>query len=157
MVPFPDDTTTIATGTGQGGSSHLPGDVVQPPDDAMQLRGDPASDGYRLDRLSPLLHQLLDHDLVVQDDSGAFVLRPEIQQRLAEAVAKAPRFAAEVYVGRHCERCGTIGITRLTEGRRLCAPCAAYLESPATAEPPTSADAKRRRWVKRARRYRDAG
>lgn len=117
---------------------------------------DPEGGGARLDRLSPLLHDLLAWDLVYRNESGEFVLRPDVQRRLVQTAAKAPRFAAEVYVGRHCDRCGVIGITRLIGGVRLCAPCAAYLQSPDT-EPAAPAEAKRRRWVGRSRRYRDAG
>lgn len=125
--------------------------------DGREASGD-GNDGRRLDRLSPLFHDLLAWDLVYQEESGEFVLRPDVQRRLAETAAKAPRFAADVYVGRHCERCGVIGITRLTEGMRLCDLCASYLQSPADDDdPPPTVDVKRRRRGSRSRRYRAAG
>lgn len=138
--------TTLTEGTPAADGKGVPPD-----------RGDGLSDERRLDRLSPLLHDLLAWDLVYPDESGEFQLRPDVQRRLAETAAKAPRFAADVYVGRHCERCGIIGITRLTEGVRLCDHCAQYLQSPVDDDPPPAVDVKRRRWSGRARRYRDAG
>lgn len=146
--------TTLTEGT-------PPADGKGVPPDPGHGRGDARSgelgDERRLDRLSPLLHDLLAWDLVYQDESGEFQLRPDVQRRLAETAAKAPRFAADVYVGRHCERCGVMGITRLIEGTRLCDHCALYLQSPVDDDPPPAVDVKRRRWSGRARRYRDAG
>jgi hypothetical protein len=124
---------------------------------AVDPSGGPEDHLRRLDRLNPLIHDLLAWDLVYEDELGTFQLRPEVQRRLAETAAKAPRFAADVYVGRHCERCGVVGITRLTEGMRLCDPCAAYLQAPeADVAPPTDVE-RRRRWIGRARRYPEAG
>ncbi len=154
--------TTLTEGTPAADGKDVPpdrGDVrgEQRGDDRGDVRDEQRGDQRRLDRLSPLLHDLLAWDLVYQDESGEFQLRPDVQRRLAETAAKAPRFAADVYVGRHCERCGVVGITRLTEGLRLCGACALYLQSPAAEEPPPTVDVTRRRWNGRARRYRDAG
>ncbi|MHB1585454.1 MAG: hypothetical protein ACYCU7_18135 [Acidimicrobiales bacterium] len=108
----------------------------------------------RLDRLNPLIHELLAWDLVYQDESGEFGLRPDVQRRLLEAAARAPRFAADVYVGRHCERCGVVGITRLSEGMRLCDACRA---APEADDPSPVGDVRPRRRGGLVRRYREAG
>ena len=40
------------------------------------------SDPMRLDRLAPLIHQLLAWDLIYRTESGAFLLRDDVQERL---------------------------------------------------------------------------
>jgi ribosomal protein L37AE/L43A len=91
----------------------------------------------RLDRLSPLIHDLLTWDLVHRTDSGAFVLREDVQRRLAEASARQAHSAPEVYVGRPCRRCGRCGVTRMVDGVRLCDPCshAAAADEPVLVDP----------------------
>jgi hypothetical protein len=81
-------------------------------------------EGYRrLDRLSPILHDLLAWDLVFRTESGSFVLRDDVQRWLAEALVRQSRSAPEVYVGRPCQRCGSCGVTRMVGEVRLCDPC----------------------------------
>ncbi len=94
----------------------------------------------RAERLVPIVHDLLDWELVVRTESGTFVLAEDVQQRLQAAVERQSRPGAQVYFGRPCQRCGTSGITRLVGGVRLCAPCARVAADaaspPAPAEPP---------------------
>ncbi len=77
----------------------------------------------RLDRLAPLLHELLDWGLVHPTASGAFELREDVQERLRQLTASRPLLEAQVYVGRPCRRCGQVAVTRLVEGVRMCTPC----------------------------------
>ncbi len=93
----------------------------------------------RAERLVPIVHDLLDWELVVRTESGAFVLADDVQQRLQTAVERQSRPGTQVYFGRPCQRCGTSGITRLIQGVRLCAPCtrlaAEAAATPVPAEP----------------------
>ncbi len=93
-------------------------------------------DQRHLDRLSPLIHDLLTWDLVYRTDSGAFVLREDVQRRLAEASARQARSVPGVFVGRPCRRCGQCGVTRMVDGVRLCDAC----RHAATASEPTLVD-----------------
>ena len=77
----------------------------------------------RLDRLAPLLHELLDWGLVHPTDSGAFELRADVQERLRQLSASRPVLEAQVYVGRPCRRCGQVAVTRLVDGVRMCTRC----------------------------------
>lgn len=77
----------------------------------------------RLDRLGPLVHELIAWDLVYRNESGIFVLRDDVQQRLQDASARQRTARPEVYVGRPCQRCGSTGVTRMVEDARLCETC----------------------------------
>ncbi len=102
-----------------------------------RLGNDAARDARarRLERLIPLVHDLLDWELVVRAADGTFVLADDVQRRLQDAVERQSRPAAQVYFGRPCQRCGATGITRLVDSVRLCAPCGRRLleEKAATA------------------------
>jgi hypothetical protein len=78
----------------------------------------------RLDQLSPLLHDLLAWELVTRTETGAFVLRADVQQRLAEASSRQAHPSTAIYVGRPCAHCGATGVTRLVDGLRSCPSCA---------------------------------
>jgi hypothetical protein len=82
-----------------------------------------AGAGGRMDRMGPLVHELIAWDLVHRNESGAFVLNDDIQQRLQEASARQWTARPEVYVGRPCQRCGSTGVTRMVEDVRLCDAC----------------------------------
>jgi hypothetical protein len=77
----------------------------------------------RLDRLVPLLHELVAWDLVERAEDGSFVLRHDVQERLAVLTADRPLRSAEVFVGRKCEVCGLVKLTRMVDGVRTCSPC----------------------------------
>jgi ribosomal protein L37AE/L43A len=77
----------------------------------------------RLDQLAPLIHELIAWELVYRDNSGKFVLHEDVQRRLSEVTALRPQSIAQVYVGRQCEHCGVVGVTRLIDGLRTCASC----------------------------------
>ena len=77
----------------------------------------------RLDRLVPLLHELVAWDLVQRAEDGGFVLRQDVQERLAALTADRPLRSAEVFVGRKCEVCGLVRLTRMVDGLRTCSPC----------------------------------
>lgn len=77
----------------------------------------------RLDRLAPLMHQLLAWDLIYLSEAGVFLLRDDVQQRLKEMTALPAPPTAQVYLGRKCESCGSVGVTRLVGGSRICERC----------------------------------
>jgi len=79
----------------------------------------------RLDLLVPLLHDLVAWDLVQRDVDGSFVLRQDVQDRLSALTVDRPFRSAEVFVGRKCQVCGLVRLTRMVEGVRTCSPCAA--------------------------------
>lgn len=76
----------------------------------------------RLERLSPIIHELVSRDLVFRADGGGFVLREDVQERLEELSAIPPPMP-QVYIGRKCEVCGLARVTRLVEGGRTCGDC----------------------------------
>jgi hypothetical protein len=79
-----------------------------------------------LDRMGPILRDLVSFGLVERTETGRFELREDVQRWLAEAfVRSGPPGTAEVFVGRQCQRCGNTGVTRLVEGIRICASCQA--------------------------------
>jgi hypothetical protein len=97
------------------------GEAAHPPTIPVTLGS--GGDPMRLDRLAPLIHQLLAWDLIYRSDAGDFLLRDDVQERLqtmAEALTPA---TAEVYLGRRCESCGLVRVTRLVNGTRVCEPC----------------------------------
>jgi hypothetical protein len=77
----------------------------------------------RLDRLVPLLHELVAWELVHRAEDGRFVLRDDVQERLAALTSSRPDRAAQVYVGRKCERCARVALTRMVDGSRICSAC----------------------------------
>ncbi len=76
-----------------------------------------------LDRLVPLLHELVAWDLVHRADDGSFVLRDDVQERLATLTTDRPVRSAQVYVGRKCESCERVTLTRMVDGIRICSSC----------------------------------
>jgi hypothetical protein len=93
----------------------------------------------RLDLLVPLLHDLVAWDLVQRDVDGNFVLRQDVQDRLSALTVDRPLRSAEVFVGRKCQVCGLVRLTRMVDGVRTCSPCA----TPAIVESDADADAGR--------------
>jgi hypothetical protein len=92
----------------------------------------------RLDLLVPLLHELVAWDLVLRREDGSFVLRDDVQERLAALTADRPLRSAEVFVGRKCEVCGLVRLTRLVDGVRTCSPCSTPVQdAPDASDDPT--------------------
>ena len=89
----------------------------------------------RLDRLVPLLHELVAWDLVQREEDGSFVLRSDVQDRLAALSSDRPARSAEVYIGRKCERCERVTLTRMVDGSRICAGCSRVSLAGADAAP----------------------
>jgi hypothetical protein len=88
------------------------------------VRSDVDEFGWQLDRMGPLLRDMVAFGIVVRDEHGVFVLHEEVQRRLAASSSRLNHPAtAAVFVGRSCQRCGASGVTRLVEGARLCAAC----------------------------------
>jgi len=85
----------------------------------------------RLDTLVPLLHELVAWDLVQRAEDGSFVLRQDVQERLAALTADRPTGSAEVFVGRKCQVCGAVKLTRMVDGVRICSPCNRKASEPA--------------------------
>ncbi|MGO8873750.1 MAG: hypothetical protein ACLQPH_20590 [Acidimicrobiales bacterium] len=94
---------------------------------AAQKPGPPE---FQLERLTPLIHDLLTWELVRRSDTGRFELREDVQQRLEELSAGRSLHTADVYVGRRCERCGALAVTRLVGGMRTCSSCSSALDQP---------------------------
>lgn len=84
-------------------------------------RGDRSS---RIDRMSPVFHELIDSGLMTRTDTGQFTFCDEVQQRLAAMSDRRHSSVPNVYVGRLCQACGERAITRMVQGFRLCARCA---------------------------------
>ena len=139
-----------------GDNTWLPKGGLAPPPAALVARAvsDP---GRRLDQIAPLIHELVAWDLVRRTESGAFVLKDDIQQRLQELAALQPTAVAQVFVGRPCQRCGAVGVTRLVDGTRICAECQAVPESAPEPVDAPPAQSGRGRPGNRLRRYRKAG
>lgn len=93
----------------------------------------------RLDLLVPLLHDLVASDLVQRGADGSFVLRQDVQDRLSALTVDRPLRSAEVFVGRKCQVCGLVRLTRMVDGIRTCSPCA----TPVVAELDVGGDAGR--------------
>jgi hypothetical protein len=109
----------------------------------------PVEKGRRLDALAPLMHQLITWDIVTRTEEGTFVLQDDVQERLQELSAAHPHSTAAVYVGRMCQRCGVVGVTRLVEDELLCSSCnIPELETPP--DPPVEATHRRSRWHHKA-------
>ena len=116
-----------------------------------------ADSARRLDRLAPLLHELLAWDLVRQTESGSFVIPDEVQERLSHLTSLQAGTIAQVYVGRKCGRCGSIRVTRMVDGVRLCSTCSSELASPSIAEKPEASGRDRKGHHAWSRRHRKAG
>ena len=103
---------------------------------SLSTAGDPAErtplaarhgsggDPQRLERLAPLIHQLLTWDLVTRSGSGEYVLRDDVQQRLQDLSSTMTPATVEVYLGRKCQSCGLVRVTRPVNGKRVCEACA---------------------------------
>lgn len=113
-----------------------------------------AESARRLDRLAPLLHELIAWDLVRQTESGSFEIPEEVQERLSQLTSLQSGSIAQVYVGRKCGRCGSMRVTRMVEGVRLCSTCSAEVSAPtADAEPEVAGGGRkghRSRWHRKA-------
>jgi ribosomal protein L37AE/L43A len=116
-----------------------------------------ADSARRLDRLAPLLHELLAWDLVRQTESGSFVIPDEVQERLSHLTSLQTGSIAQVYVGRKCGHCGSIRVTRMVEGVRLCSSCSSELASPSVAVEPEATVSGRKGHHGRSRWHRKAG
>lgn len=93
-------------------------------------------DSWQLDRLGPLLRDMVAFGIVQRNDAGVFELRTDVQRWLAEASSRlAHPTTAEVFVGRPCQRCGTFGVTRMVDGARLCVACQATPAEEPAGEP----------------------
>jgi len=60
----------------------------------VQESSDP---GRRLERLAPLVHDLIAWDLVYKSESGTFLLRDDVQTRLREISVQTQSTAPRVY------------------------------------------------------------
>ncbi len=99
-------------------------DGLRHPDEGWADRRQAEVVSRRLERLSPLLRDLITWDLVYRSESGSFVLRDDVQRWLEDTLARQARSTTpEVYVGRPCQRCGASGLTRMVDGVRVCASC----------------------------------
>jgi hypothetical protein len=131
-----DGEQVVTTGNGRGSDIPL---VVRP-----------VENGRRLDVLAPLIHQLITWDIVTRTESGTFALQDDVQERLQELSAAQAHSTAAVYVGRMCQRCGVVGVTRLVDDELLCSSCnmPELLEAPA--DPPVAGSPRRSRWHRKA-------
>jgi ribosomal protein L37AE/L43A len=116
-----------------------------------------AESARRLDRLAPLLHELIAWDLVRQTESGSFEIPEEVQERLAQLSSLQSGSIAQVYVGRKCGRCGSMRVTRMVDGVRLCSTCSAEVAAPSVDTEPEAADGTPKGHHGRSRWHRKAG
>lgn len=130
---------------------------VPPPDPEPVAVISAADSARRLDRLAPLLHELLAWDLVRQTESGAFVIPDEVQERLSHLTSLQAGSIAQVYVGRKCGGCGSIRVTRMVEGVRLCSACSTERASPSIVAEPEATAGGRKGHHGRSRWHRKAG
>ncbi len=118
------------------------------PSDSRRAAATPATEPHALDRglqgLAPLIHELLSRGLVRQSETGAFVLRDDVQQRLSELSEAPVASAPQVFIGRKCETCGLIRVTRLVRGLRMCSDCDGL--PTADPHPPSATLQARRDW-----------
>ena len=106
----------------------------------------------RLDLLVPLLHDLVAWDLVQRDVHGSFVLRQDVQDRLSALTVDRPFRSAEVFVGRKCQVCGLVRLTRMVDGVRTCSPCATPIVDALDAATDTGRTKGQRRFFHRHRK-----
>ena len=116
-----------------------------------------AESARRLDRLAPLLHELIAWDLVRQTESGAFEIPEEVQERLAQLTSLQSGSIAQVYVGRKCGRCGSMRVTRMVDGVRLCSTCSAEVAAPSADSEPETVVGSRKGHAGRSWWHRNAG
>ena len=116
-----------------------------------------AESARRLDRLAPLLHELIAWDLVRQTESGSFEIPEEVQERLAQLSSLQSGSIAQVYVGRKCGRCGSMRVTRMVDGVRLCSTCSAEVAAPSAASEPETVVGSPKGHPGRSRWHRKAG
>lgn len=128
------------------------GELSQPP-------AVPTTDWVRdasrpLERLAPLIHELVAWDLIYRSASGTYQLREDVQRHLQERSAVSPSGPAQVFVGRKCDVCGTVTVTKLVNGSRICGVCsqASGLTSPPTAPVAPGPSTERRSTEDRSRR-----
>src|SRR5450755_1592976 len=96
-------------------------------------------------------------DLVRQTDTGAFEIPEDVQERLRRLSALQNGSIAEVYVGRKCGRCGSMRVTRMVDGVRLCSTCSAEVSAPSADSEPLTATGGRKGHQGRSRWHRKAG
>ena len=111
-----------------------------PSDELGQQPTAPTTDWVRdasrpLERLAPLIHELVAWDLIYRSASGTYQLREDVQRHLQERSAVSPSGPAQVFVGRKCDVCGTVAVTRLVNGSRICGVCS---EASGMTSPPTA-------------------
>jgi len=116
-----------------------------------------AESARRLDRLAPLLHELIAWDLVRQTESGSFEIPEEVQVRLAQLSSLQSGSIAQVYVGRKCGRCGSMRVTRMVDGVRLCSTCSAEVAAPSADSEPETVVGSGKGHPSRSRWHRKAG
>jgi hypothetical protein len=80
-----------------------------------------ASGGWPPERFAPLLRDLVQWGLVLEDETGRWVLRDDVQRHLSSH--RHLETEAQVYVGYRCQHCGAAGVTWAMEDRHLCASC----------------------------------
>jgi hypothetical protein len=77
-----------------------------------------------LDRLTPLIHELIAWDLIFRSEDGEYRLREDVQRLLAERSLTLLTGPPEVFIGRKCQRCHRMTVTRMVDGSRVCGSCA---------------------------------
>jgi hypothetical protein len=99
-----------------------PGSSDIGPEDAVST-GWVRDPGHSLERLAPLIHELIAWDLVYRSSSGSYQLREDIRKHLEDMSESSVSPTPQVFIGRKCEVCGSLRVTRLIEGVRTCAVC----------------------------------
>lgn len=123
---------------------------------AMPVPKDVDDPHWKLEQVAPLIHELIAWDLVCRTGPGTFVLRDDVQERLEEFSIRQSRTTTQVYVGRPCERCGAIRITRIVGGVRVCTTCSASKDASQGLVPSRTSSPERARRDHRPRWHRRA-
>lgn len=89
----------------------------------------------RLERVGPMIHELIALDLVSRSEAGTFVLREDVQERLSQVWTQRSQSTPQVFIGRPCDRCHVVGVTRLVDESRICADCRGSADTSSTSLP----------------------
>lgn len=110
------------------------------------------SENYRVERLDPVLRELIAHGLVTRSE-GSWQLADALQRRLEEVAPSVRPVDLEkvVYLDHHCARCLERKLTRMYEGQYVCDGCLERGDSALRQAEPEVPPQNRRRHLRRER------
>jgi hypothetical protein len=109
--------TTGAVGEGYGMTIELP-------ERSQSVGPTPGVEPRVKLRLRPLMHELMDCQLVERFAPGVWMLKGDVQGLLEDEYRGAHESRGNrIFIGLRCELCGVRAITSLVDGRRTCSAC----------------------------------